>query len=209
MAAIAELQKDPRAALQRFKVRGGKRRLERGLPEIRTLAPLPPCAAPQGDAPLMEFLQAFMALMGDHLTKIDAPPVSASKPPAGSAPPAVAALAAAAAAPSPQQPRRLIEEVGAPSAAPVASADGGLPRLPATVSPVDIQRAAAHAGADEEVRRVLSNPALAAILGDPAIQRALSECREDGTRIRKFMQQPEIARKLRVLAEHGLIRIES
>ena len=162
----------------------------------------------------MEFLQAFMSLMGDHLTKIDAPPVSGGKSPADAARPAVAALAAAAAAaPPPQttsQPRRLIEEVGAPTrASPAVGSGSAPPRLPATVSPEDIQRAATLPGADDEVRRVLSNPILAAILGDPAIQRALSECREDGTRIRKYMQQPEIARKLRTLAEHGLIRIES
>ena len=162
----------------------------------------------------MEFLRAFMSVMGDHLSKIDAP-AAAAKPAAGgsgtgSTPAAVASLAAAASAPPRQSPRRLIEEVDGVGPSPSSrSAAGAAPPASAPIMPEDIKRAAEFAGADEEVRRVLSNPVLAAILGDPVIQRILSECREDGSRIRKYMQVPEVARKLRTLAEHGLVSIVS
>lgn len=159
----------------------------------------------------MEFLRAFMSVMGDHLSKIDAPAATA-KPAAGTGatPAAVASLAAAASAPSRQLPKRLIEEVDGvwPSSSSRSAAGAALPAA-ATIKPEDIKRAAEFAGADDEVRRVLSNPVLAAILGDPVIQRILSECREDGSRIRKYMQVPEVARKLRTLAEHGLVSIVS
>ena len=162
----------------------------------------------QDDAPLMEFIKAFMALMGDHMTKIDGP-----KAKGGDSAPTPAP------APTPQ-PRRLIEEipegsVAAPAASKGTSAvvPGGraavpAPRLtpPLAVTPGDIDRAAQFAG-DEDVRRVLANPVLSAILGDPTIQRVLGECREDGTNIRKYLKDPVIAPKLRTLSEHGLISI--
>jgi len=92
-------------------------------------------------------------------------------------------------------------------AGPSAEATIHAPRV--GLSPEDIERAAQFSGADEEVRRVLSQPALAAILSDPVIQAVLEECRTDGSRVRKFMQDPVIAAKLRTLADNGLIRIVS
>lgn len=204
MAAISELQKDPRAALQRFKAR----HVPSGLPLYAVSYTCPPLL--QDDTALMTFLQAFMALMGDHLTKLDTPAKATDVSPAM---PSSSSAAPPAKAPS-KAPRPLIQEVIGNERVPDKqhagpSAEAAIHAPHVGLSPEDIERAAQFSGADEEVRRVLSQPALAAILSDPVIQAVLEECRTDGSRVRKFMQDPVIAAKLRTLADNGLIRIVS
>jgi len=60
----------------------------------------------------------------------------------------------------------------------------------------------------EEERRVLSSREAVELLRDPVMQGVLTECRADPTAFRKYMLVPEIARKINLMAKHGLIRFE-
>ena len=60
---------------------------------------------------------------------------------------------------------------------------------------------------DPEVAKVLANQDVASILADPEMQKIMRECTQPGV-LRKYMQNPEIAKKFRLLQQHGLIQIQ-
>lgn len=69
-------------------------------------------------------------------------------------------------------------------------------------------KAGALQGVDEDVKQILTNPELVETLRDPAVHRMLEECRMDGRAMRKYAKDPAFARKLMLLQQAGLIRIE-
>jgi hypothetical protein len=60
---------------------------------------------------------------------------------------------------------------------------------------------------DPEVAKVLENQDVASILADPEMQRIMQECTKPGV-LRKYMSDPTIAKKFRILQQHGLIQIQ-
>lgn len=200
MAAFAELQgKDPREAMLRFK----------------------------DDAPLLAFLKKFMGLMGDHLVKLGGATAGEGVKDSTAAP--------LVPAKEDRERRVLIAEVlpqAVDTAPRSAHSDSALLPRSATIatsrestsgkggletalgsgglSTEEVVRAAESgriAGSDAEVRAVLSNRELMAILSDPVIQHVMTECSKDGSKLSQFMRDRNISTKLSVLAKHGLIKI--
>ena len=62
-------------------------------------------------------------------------------------------------------------------------------------------------GTPDDVRAVLSNPALVEALNDPQIRSILEECRSDPYALRKYLGVVSIRRKLDVLSKAGLIQL--
>ena len=60
--------------------------------------------------------------------------------------------------------------------------------------------------ADPEVAKVLRNQEVASILADPNMQKIMQECTKPGV-LRKYMNDPDIAKKFRLLQKHGLIQM--
>ena len=60
--------------------------------------------------------------------------------------------------------------------------------------------------ADPEVAKVLQNQEVAQILADPNMQKIMQECTQPGV-LRKYMSDPVIAKKFRILQKHGLIQM--
>ncbi len=60
--------------------------------------------------------------------------------------------------------------------------------------------------ADPEVAKVLQNQEVASILADPNMQKIMQECTKPGM-LRKYMSDPAIAKKFRLLQKHGLIQM--
>ena len=60
--------------------------------------------------------------------------------------------------------------------------------------------------ADPEVAKVLRNQEVASILADPNMQKIMQECTKPGV-LRKYMNDPAIAKKFRLLQKHGLIQM--
>jgi hypothetical protein len=166
----------------------------------------------------MEFLQKFMGLMGDHMMKLGGGETAKSV-----APPRLD-----------RSSRVLIEEVADVQRSSSTSSHGRL--VPSTsdvpvdpsaskaaqrgdlsavfgsggLSADDVVRAAQSgqlAGGDAEVRAVLSNREVMGVFSDPVIQRVLAECAADGSKLARYMRDPDVARKLQLLAKHGLIGI--
>jgi hypothetical protein len=93
------------------------------------------------------------------------------------------------------------------------SPSAALPRVLGTggLSADEVVRAAEAgqiASGDAEVRAVLTNRELMRVMSDPAVQRALAECSADGSKLAMYLRDPDMSKKLRMLAAHGLIRIE-
>jgi hypothetical protein len=60
---------------------------------------------------------------------------------------------------------------------------------------------------DDQVKEVLADPELAALLMDPQMQRVLQEC-GDPRGLQKHMSDPDTRRKLDKLFKSGLINIQ-
>lgn len=205
MAALGEMQKDPKAAMAKHKE----------------------------DAPLHEFLKAFMGLLGDHFSSLGAAMGEKEKPAAEGAAAAAAgggagggagsggakvagpSFAGAAAAASPAGSAVLTP--GAISAAPASGSrigmvESSVKRTAMPADAVDRITSATKAGHiaqdDEEVRRVLSDRDVMSTLMDPDMQRILKECSADASRLRFWMGVPDVKRKLELLQKHGLIRVD-
>lgn len=205
MAALAEMQKDPKAAMAKHKE----------------------------DEPLHEFLKAFMGLLGDHFSSLGAAMSEKEKtaPEGGAASaaasggagagvvaartsaaaPASAASSAAAAAGSSVLTPGALSTVPA-SGARIGMVETSVKRTAVPADAVDRIASATKAGQiaqdDEEVRRVLSDREVMSTLMDPDMQRILKECSADPSRLRFWLGVPDIKRKLELLQKHGLVRVD-
>lgn len=205
MAALGEMQRDPKAAMAKHKE----------------------------DAPLHEFLKAFMGLLGDHFSSLGAAmgekaagasaaeggastTAGAGAGGAGSGPARAAALSSTAAAAALPAGAGVVTP-GALSAAPASGSrigmvESSVKRTAMPADAVDRITAATKSGQiaqdDEEVRRVLSDRDVMSTLMDPDMQRILKECSADASRLRFWMGVPDVKRKLELLQKHGLIRVD-
>jgi len=93
------------------------------------------------------------------------------------------------------------DTAGAARSAAVVKSTGGGGGGRASLPPIEEDE-------DASIRRILADPVLRGILQDPAMQRVMEECRRDGSKLRGYMADPEIRRKLMLMQRAGLIRIE-
>lgn len=182
MAALNETGKSPQSTMEKYK----------------------------SDSGLQDFLRAFMGLLGEHFSELGAKEKEEEERKAkgaGASAPTTAAAASSSPGITPVASRPL-----GPSAAPRASLPkpGGI-LADERASAKEIAEAArkgALPGVDEEVREVLSQAEVVETLRDPAVQRAMEECRLDGSKLKAVLANPVMRKKFQVLQRAGLIRIE-
>ena len=139
------------------------------------------------DAPLAEFLKCYMGILGEHFQKL------------GEAEDAAKAAAG-----------------GGGGSGSGSSGGSGIGLTPASTTvrkptAQELAKAAAAAseasGADEEVKRALSDPRVVELLGDVDVQRMMGECREHPEALRGYMQQPAMRAKIMLMQKLGLIQL--
>ena len=151
----------------------------------------------RSDPPLSDFLQRFMAALGAHFTELGEKEEVEGGGAAGAKARAEAKAKADAEAKeatiglAAKESRRLPTK---PKATPdIAAAVAALGELPANTP--------------DDVRAVLSNPALVDALNDPQIRSILDECRSDPYALRKYLGDVSVRSKLHVLSKAGLIQL--
>ena len=94
-----------------------------------------------------------------------------------------------------------------PAAAGAAPVDAGFPGLK-MVSTTTTKAALSTAAIDPDVQRVLADPEIVQLLQDTAVMAALAACRRDPRELQRLLVDPTMAKKLRKLAQAGLVRFE-
>ena len=194
MEAFNALQKDPKGTMERAR----------------------------GDPPLADFLQRFMAALGAHFTELGEKEDKETAAKAAAASASEGAVATVA-------PEKTTTKTTAASSLVKGDDIGLAPKESRRLSPKEslnskakpldglgadtkaITTAAAlgelPAGTPDDVRAVLSNPALVEALNDPQIRSILEECRSDPYALRKYLGDVNIRRKLDALSKAGLIQL--
>jgi hypothetical protein len=110
---------------------------------------------------------------------------------------------------APKESRRLAAPRGESLAPPKASTPPPLAGLGADTKAITTAAALGElpAGTPDDVRAVLSNPALVEALNDPQIRSILEECRSDPYALRKYLGDVNVRRKLDALSKAGLIQL--
>jgi hypothetical protein len=187
-AALQELQKDPKAAMMKFKE----------------------------DKELTAFLTEFCQTMGEHFGHIGeqqekekkkkAEAEAAAAKAAANAKPKKKKAAAAASASGggsggsdgvPTVPNRPLSDAAMKRA---QAANGGKPLSEAPT-------AGLSAADQAQMDNILRNEELRELLMDPEMQQVMQKCQEPG-RLQYFMNDPKWGPKIRKLADFGLVRIE-
>jgi hypothetical protein len=179
MQALNEMGKNPQAVMDKYK----------------------------NDAGLQDFLRTFMGVMGEHFTQLGKQEEEEKAKNGGNT-----ASAAATASAGGSGMKAVASRPLGPDAAPRDS----LPKPRGIVgdertSAKDLAKAAREGklpGVDDEVREVLSQAHVIETLRDPAVQRAMEECRLDGSKLRAVLANPAMRKKFEILQKAGLIRIE-
>jgi hypothetical protein len=173
MAALTEMQKDPAGTLKRH----------------------------EGDAALLDFLRAFMGVLGDHFQKLGEAEDAAKRAEGGGGSGGGDGGIGLTPASSTTQRKAPAAKVGASGA--VAAEAPSAEAIAAAV-------AAGRAGVvdDPEVKKALSNTEVVALLTDEELKRVLQECQRDGAMLDKYMALPRVRQKLLRMQELGLIRLQ-
>jgi hypothetical protein len=159
MAALTEMQKDPAGTLKRH----------------------------EGDAALLDFLRAFMGVLGDHFEKLGAAEDAAKRAEGGGGGGSDGGGGGIGLTPAASTKKK-----APPSAEAIAAA---------------VAAGAAGEVADAEVRAALSNAEVVALLQDEEMKRVLQECQAEPHALPRYMAQPKVRLKLLRMQELGLIML--
>ena len=173
MAALAEMQKDPAGTLKRH----------------------------AGDAPLLEFLRAFMGVLGDHFQQLGEAEDAAKR--AGGSSGGSGGGGGGSDGGIGLTPASTSQRRAAGTAAPAA----GEAAPSAEAIAAAVAAGAAGAVADPEVKAALSNAEVVALLQDEEMKRVLQECQRDGAKLPQYMALPRVRLKLLRMQELGLIQL--
>ncbi|RYG46576.1 hypothetical protein EON67_09410 [archaeon] len=226
MTALAEMQSNPKAAMDKYKVRAAvdTRRVVHMFRAARlqahTVRALRRYFFVQDDKPLQEMLRRFMGIMGEHFMKLAEQQQAASASHAHHAGRDAATAAThegTSAGADGRTSKALLEPAPAPGASLITASarptGGALIREVGTASkPASSPAATASAtaaAADPEVQRVLANPQLMSLLQDPEIRTVLEALRRAPHRFREFMTNPTLREKLTIMQRAGLLRFEA
>lgn len=165
-AALGELQKNPKAALKKF----------------------------QHQPEMVDFLNEFCGVMGDHFTTIGKQEQEQSPSPP-SAPSVQGPLAQQAMKRHAENEQKKRQQH---SAAQQAS--------PASTASSRAAQSKAEADQQAQVDRIMQDAELRTILMDPEMQQVMVTCQQPGA-LGRFMRDPHWGPKLRKLADAGLVRI--